>query len=215
MAIKYNKEFLDNYVGSKVGFLTILSHYKDMNNKHNYFVCKCDCGNIKGIRVDAIVNNNTKSCGCYKYNLKTGLSHSRLYPIWKELKSRCYNPKNKRYNVYGRKGIQVCDEWKNDFMAFRKWAYENGYDENAPRGKCTIDRIDNNGDYEPLNCRWVSYSRQQRNTQKTTMFEYKGITKPLIDWCEELNLPYKTIKWRYSKWGKVEKVLTHPISHKS
>lgn len=214
MAITYTKEFLDTYVNKKVWFLTILSHYKDHTNRHNYFVCKCDCGNIKHIRVDSILRNGVKSCGCYKYNIKNGYSHSRLYPIWQQIISRCYNTKNKRYYVYGAKGIKVCQEWKDDFMQFRKWAYENGYDENAPRGKCTIDRIDNNGDYCPENCRWVSYSIQQRNTHKTIMFNYQGTTKPLIDWCEELKLPYTTIRARYAVWGNVDKVLTEPIKTK-
>ena len=125
--------------------------------------------------------------------------------------ARCYNPKNQRYNVYGARGIKVCDEWKKDFLSFRKWAYSNGYDESSKRGDCTIDRIDNDKDYCPENCRWVSLSRQQRNTAKTIIFEYKGVKKPLIDWCEELNLPHHTFRWRYSKWGNIDKVLTQPI----
>ena len=211
MSVKYTKELMESYIGKKVNSLNIISYYTKEKDRQKYFICKCDCGKCLDVRVANIVNNSQKSCGCYKYNFKNGYSHSRLYPIWKELNARCYNPKNKRYKVYGEKNIKVCDEWKNDFMTFRKWAYENGYDENAPRGVCTLDRIDNDGDYKPSNCRWVSYSRQQRNTNKTYMFEYKGIKKPLIDWAEEFNLPYNTIKWRFENWGNVDKVLTMPI----
>lgn len=211
MAEKYTKELMESYLGKKINRLEIISYYTVELNRQKYFVCRCDCGKELNVRVANIVNNPQKSCGCYKYNLKNGFSRTRLYPIWKELISRCNNPKNKRYYVYGKKGIKVCKEWEKDFLAFRKWAYENGYDENAPRGNCTIDRIDNDGDYTPENCRWVPYSRQQRNTQKTIIFEYKGVKKPLIDWCEELNLPYNTIRWRYSSWGNVDKVLTQPI----
>ena len=211
MSVRYTTELMDSYIGKKVNNLTILSYYTKANDRQKFFVCKCDCGKKVDIRVANIVNNPQKSCGCYKYNFKNGYSHSRLYPIWKELNARCYNPKNKRYSSYGERGINVFDEWRNDFMAFRQWAYENGYNENAKRGICTLDRIDNNGDYCPENCRWVSYSRQQRNTDKTIIFEYKGVKKPLIDFAEELGLPYQTIRWRYSAWGNVDKVLEQPI----
>ena len=211
MSIRYTEEFMKSYVGIKINALKILNYYTKQQNRQKYFVCKCDCGKRVDVRVANIVNNPQKSCGCYKYNLKTGLSRSRLYPVWKSLIARCYNHKNQRYNVYGARGIKVCDEWKEDFLSFRKWAYSNGYDESSKRGDCTIDRIDNDKDYCPENCRWVSLSRQQRNTAKTIIFEYNGINKPLIDWAEELNLPYPTIKWRYAQWGNVDRVLTQPI----
>lgn len=211
MSIRYTEELMKSYVGTKINALQILNYYTKQHNRQKYFVCKCDCGKTVDIRVANIVNNPQKSCGCYKYNFKNGFSHTRLYPIWKSLIARCYNPKNQRYNVYGARGIKVCDEWKEDFLSFRKWAYSNGYDESSKRGDCTIDRIDNDKNYCPENCRWVSLSRQQRNTDKTIIFEYKGVKKPLIDWCEELNLPHHTIRWRYSKWGNIDKVLTQPI----
>lgn len=211
MRNRYTDEILNNYVGKEIEFLKIISYTDRTKSAHRYFLCQCKCGTEKYIRVDQIISGNQKSCGCYKYNLKTGFSHSRLYPVWKSLIARCYNPKNQRYNVYGARGIKVCDEWKEDFLSFRKWAYSNGYDESSKQGDCTIDRIDNDKDYCPENCRWVSLSRQQRNTAKTIIFEYKGIKKPLIDWAEELNLPYHTIRWRYSKWGNIDKVLTQPI----
>ena len=211
MINRYTDEILNNYVGKEIEFLKIISYTDRTKSAHRYFLCQCKCGTEKYIRVDQIISKKQKSCGCYKYNLKTGFSHSRLYPVWKSLIARCYNPKNQRYNVYGARGIKVCDEWKEDFLSFRKWAYSNGYDESSKRGDCTIDRIDNDKDYCPENCRWVSLSRQQRNTAKTIIFEYKGVKKPLIDWCEELNLPHHTIRWRYSKWGNIDKVLTQPI----
>ena len=78
---------------------------------------------------------------------------------------RCYNPKNDRYRWYGEIGTKVCDDWKN-FVAFQKWATSNGYDENAPRGKCTLDRINPFGNYEPSNCRWVTMTVQNKNKRK-------------------------------------------------
>jgi hypothetical protein len=79
------------------------------------------------------------------------------------MKQRCYYKKYKQYADYGGRGIKVCDEWRNDFEVFKNWAYANGYDENADYGKCTLDRIDNNGNYCPENCRWVSMAVQNQN----------------------------------------------------
>ena len=83
--------------------------------------------------------------------------------MWNGMKQRCYYKKGKEFAYYGGRGITVCDEWRHDFGAFKDWAYANGYDENAEYGKCTLDRIDNNGNYCPENCRWVSMAVQNKN----------------------------------------------------
>lgn len=94
---------------------------------------------------------------------KHGLNGTRLYRVWHSVKNRCYNKNNHAFKYYGALGVTVCDEWKNDFVAFRKWMLENGYDESAPWGKCTIDRIDPNGNYCPENCRVVDMVVQRHN----------------------------------------------------
>lgn len=91
---------------------------------------------------------------------------NRLKTVWYSMRSRCYNPNATSYENYGARGIRICDEWLNDFGEFEAWAMAAGYDPDAPRGKCTIDRIDNDGNYEPSNCRWVSMSEQRRNERK-------------------------------------------------
>lgn len=112
----------------------------------------------------------------------------RLYRVLQDMKSRCYNPKNRNYKNYGNKGIRICKEWLNDYLAFEKWALKNGYDENAPRGQCTIDRIDNNGNYCPENCRWVDMKTQHRNTTRNIFLTANGETLTLMEWSKKLEL---------------------------
>ena len=153
---------------------------ENSNKKTRFGIYKCGfCGtNFKAI-ISHIKSKNTKSCGCYKKRRneeshKThGLKYTRLYNIWGCMKKRTLNPKNKQYNDYGGRGITICDEWKNDFMSFYNWAMENGYSD-----KLSIDRIDNDGNYEPSNCRWTIKTIQQRNRgiYKNNTSGYKGVS---------------------------------------
>ena len=139
-----------------------------MKNHKSYWLCECKCGKHKAIRKDALISGRVKSCGCLNRerarenvairNYKHGKSNTRLYSIWRSMKKRCYNPKHKNYDRYGGRGIIVCDEWLYDFSAFYEWAVTHGY-----KDYLTIDRINNNGIYEPLNCRWITIQEQQRN----------------------------------------------------
>ena len=152
-------------IGKRFGRLTVIEESSKRVGKSITYICRCDCGNVtKPIQGANLRNGNTKSCGCLHEETmreilqKHGEKQTRLYRIWQNMKNRCRNKNVSCYKYYGGKGVGVCDKWANDFLSFRNWALENGYEENL-----TIDRIDNDGDYEPSNCRWVTMGVQSRN----------------------------------------------------
>lgn len=158
--------------GQKFGRLTVIKEAGRTKQKAVVWLCKCECGNIREITTGTLKSGYTRSCGCMQRECaaKTGhdsathgMSKTRLYRVWRSMKTRTQNPKSTKYKDYGGRGIIVCDEWSSDFMKFREWALSNGYDETAPFGKCTIDRINVNGNYEPDNCRWVDLKTQANN----------------------------------------------------
>ena len=136
-----------------------------------------------------------------KKNKKPYNHRERLYVLWMGIKQRCKNPNNISYKNYGAKGIKVCQEWENDYLSFKKWALDNGYDESLPRGVQTIDRINANGNYEPSNCRWVSIQEQQRNKSNVQLYEYNGQVFTLPEWAEILNIDYSLLHGRIFVYG--------------
>lgn len=175
----------------------------DRNTRKTYYYCQCDCGNVKSIRSDGLLSGAVQSCGCMKReqdrtnltaNHKHKMSHTRPYEIWQGMKKRCYNPHDVRYDRYGGRGITVCDEWREDFSAFYKWALENGYADNL-----TIDRIDNDKGYSPDNCRWADAETQCRNRSSNINITIGNATKSLKEWCKIFELDYGTIEARYQR----------------
>lgn len=134
-----------------------------------------------------------------------------LYEVWCSIKQRCLNPNNPRYARYGGRGITVCDEWLNDYPAFRKWAMENGYEDN---GKLSIDRIDNDGNYEPSNCRWADNLTQANNKSSNVLITYNGKTQTLREWSEETGIHMDNLYYRY-RAGKTPKEILEKFDVKN
>lgn len=192
----------NNLTGKRFGRLTVIK-LMPKNKRKTYYECLCDCGNTKIVRSDSLTSGSVQSCGCLKkeqdrVNLIKNHSHkmsgTRIYSEWLGIKARCYNKNNERYCNYGGRGITVCDEWINDFQSFYDWSLNNGYADNL-----TIDRIDNNGNYEPLNCRWTDTYTQNRNRRSNVIVTYKGQRMCLKDAAEVSGIPYGTLSTRYHR----------------
>lgn len=166
--------------GQRFGRLVVVRYAgtkQSGNQQKIMWLCKCDCGNEKEVLAASLKSGHTVSCGCYHKEKIGALNRThnmankqRLYRVWKGMRERCNNPNNKRFKNYGGRGIKVCDEWQNDYLAFHTWAMANGYKEDIlPNGlnRLTIDRIDVNGNYEPNNCRFVTNAENAKNKRKS------------------------------------------------
>ena len=143
-------------------------------------------------------------------NYKHGLYKTRLYKEWESMKRRCYCKSATSYEYYGAIGINVCDEWRNDFKTFYDWSMSHGYDDTL-----TIDRIDVNGNYEPSNCRWITMKEQCRNKRNNRLLTFNGKTQCIVDWANDLQIDRRTITKRIDVLGwTVEKALSTPVNRK-
>lgn len=165
------------YIGKKYNRLTILE-YTGVKKKVSHVLCKCDCGTFKEFSLKLVKTSGTKSCGCLKREKASvrltihGLKNHKLYSVWEGLKKRCYGENQPRYKDYGGRGISVCDKWRYNPKAFIEWSLNNGW----KIGLC-IDRENNNGDYTPDNCRFVTYTINNLNKriQSNNTSGYTGV----------------------------------------
>ena len=213
-------KFLD-LTGQRFGKLTVIKFSKDVqsgNRKRKYWLCQCDCGNLKEVRTDGLTRGTTKSCGClkvensyknltdkYQFKPKYKVRNRKLYFVWRDIKMRCDDISNKRY---GGRGITICNEWLN-FDNFALWALNNGYKEGL-----SIDRINNDGNYEPSNCRWVTMKEQCRNKSTNILIEYKDQNITLAELSEITNVPYMTLRDRYYRGDRGDRLIRPVRKHK-
>lgn len=207
VSVIFNGKEIVVSINDKINRLTILDIWKEHGV---YFVsCKCDCNNIvEKVVLRSLLSGNTKSCGClnkelrqqrnFKHGFKTRDSHMRLYNTWSDMRRRCNNPNRKRAKSYYYKGIQVCDEW-NNFENFYEWAINNGYDDSL-----TLERIDNNLNYCPENCKWIPKSEQSKNRTSNHYITYNNETKTLTDWAETLGINRTTLSSRLRRGWSIE-----------
>lgn len=217
----FGRPLLD-LVGMRFGCLVVIRRAVNRKNKQARWYCQCDCGNFSIVYGYLLRSGKTKSCGCLKREVahviyteigkrkrKHGKEPRKLYNTWRNMKQRCFNPLDSYFTSYGGRGITVCDEWKSDFATFRDWAFANGYDENL-----TIDRIDNNGDYTPENCRWVSQEIQANNRRSNRLITYNDETHTITEWSRILQIPSYLLFQRL-KHSSFEEAISKPYKGKS
>jgi len=200
--------------GKRVGRLMVLRRGENTAQGQPQWHCICDCGCFTLVRGDLLRNEKTKSCGCLKAEmLKSGMfkthgaSKSRLYSVWQTMKKRVFDKNRKDYKHYGGRGIKICDEWVNSFDSFYGWAISSGY---SP--ELTIDRISNDEDYSPNNCRWVDMSTQANNKRNNRRVAVNGENKTHMEWAREIGGNATIIRDRIERLGwSAEKAITTPV----
>ena len=199
--------------GERFGRLTAVKPVSKKGNGITLWLCKCDCGSEHITTITCLTTGDCKSCGCLKHEIskevKHGQANTRIYHIWQNMKSRCRNKNNPRYKDYGKRGIDYCEEWEK-FENFYEWAISQGYSK-----ELTIDRIDNDGNYEPSNCRWATTREQQYNKRTTHFVTFKGETKSMAEWAKTKNMSLQTLAARLNTYHwPVEKALETPVKER-
>lgn len=204
----------EDLTGKKFNKLTVLYRTSDhISSSGKHFAkwhCKCDCGNETDVITAKLKNGTTKSCGCLKISMVKerstthGMTRTRIYNIWNGIYTRCYNKNHASYKQYGNRGIAMCPEWlgEHGFENFFEWSMKNGYAENL-----TIDRIDNDGNYEPTNCRWSDNKEQQRNKRNNFVVSFKGKEVPLSVVSEETGIDRATLSCRIKRGMTAEEAV--------
>ena len=196
-------------IGSKYGNLTVLEELGAKGKGHHFcYKVRCSCGNEEIARATELNAGRKKhcvSCGIKNGNgYKHGMCKTRLYVTWRNMISRCHNIKDKQFNLYGERGIRVCEEWRNNFKSFYDWAINNGYNENL-----SIDRINNDGSYEPSNCRWANDKEQANNRRTNHNVEIEGEVHNISEWCKLFGINVSTVRDRIRRgWNEIEAITT-------
>lgn len=191
-----------NLIGQHFGRLSVVERigYKHPNKKHVYWLCHCECGGVAEVSTSVLRNGESASCGCLhkevarmgKNNLKHGCTRGGKpipeYSAWAHAKERCFNPKVRNYSSYGGRGITMCERWAKDFAAF---SADMGP---RPSPQHSLDRKDNDGDYEPDNCQWATRKHQNQNQRRIVPVIYQGREIILTDLARELGINYSSLR---------------------
>lgn len=207
-------KFID-LTGKKIGRLLVVS--RSERRPRAWWRCKCDCGNECVMSNMALSVNKFTSCGCWESELrgKWLIKHGHAitgkmtteYRVWRSMRNRCQNPANQKFKDYGGRGVSVCERWHD----FRNFLADMG---KRPEGT-EIDRIDNNGNYEPGNCRWTTKSSNNRNRRNNLIIEFMGEKKCLAEWAEILGISWHTLFHRMKAGWTIEKTFTTPVKNSS
>ncbi len=185
-------------------------YYSEAGNPRTNWICRCECGKTVSVNISKLRNGHTKSCGClqkekasestFKHGFNKGKGmRKKEYNSWAGMRNRCNNKKNGKYPIYGARGIKVCERW-NDFNNFIN---DMGM---APTKNHSIDRINNNGDYEPGNCRWATKIEQSNNQRSTNFYEAEGVSMPASQWAEHFGVSRWVIVNRIKRGASFESV---------
>ena len=201
---------LVDLVGMKYHRLTVVSRAPNKRTS-SAWNCVCECGGEVVVTGTDLRNGHTKSCGCFRKETtratrrKHGATGTPTYEAWKSMKKRCSNQENSDFPSYGGRGIQVCERWINSFPNFLEDMGER------PENKSSIDRINNNGNYEPENCRWSTQKEQCNNKRNNVLLTHNGKTQSLTLWAEELGCTKSVLRARKSRTWSDEKTLSTPF----
>jgi hypothetical protein len=195
--------------GQRFGKLVVIKRADWIKTKTNgaNWLCRCDCGNEKIVASSYLFKGHTKSCGCYSFRWKENIirhnsqEHRKLFAVYRNIIKRCYDKNFKQYKDYGGRGIIMCDEWLKNFEKFYSWAINNGY-----RKELSIDRINNDGNYEPNNCRWATIKEQSFNKRNTIILEYNNEKHTAKEWSKIIGISYSALLNRVKKKMPLEKI---------
>ncbi len=195
--------------GKKFTRYTVLEFYGSKNGKRKW-KCQCECGTIGIVGTNDLVSGNSRSCGCLKNELASAkasrhkLSHSKVHDCWCAIRQRCENRNHKRFHKYGARGISVCPRWH----VFENFLEDMGHPASSAM---SIDRIDNNGNYEPANCRWATPEQQARNKTAARKLTIDGEERSIHDWADITGVKFATI-WRRIRLGWTpERAVLQPV----
>lgn len=198
----------DDLTGKRFGRLVAVARILD--KRPTQWKWLCDCGRTAILPYGNVSRGRTKSCGCLQREMR-GHCHEThggvgedLYSVWTGMKGRCWNPNNHKYHRYGGRGISICERW-TDYAKFRDDMGER------PSGAYSLDRIDNDGDYEPSNCRWANLSEQANNRSGNRRIEFNGDVKTVAEWSRFLGICYATLWHRINNNWSIDDAFSREI----